>query len=335
MSFEADLKASLKRLIQAGQGILIAVSGGRDSMALLHGLAHLQPSLEIPKLLVAHLNHGLRGEFGQRDADFVTTACDTLQVPVVVSECRAGELRESSRGSLEESARNARYEFLRTLAMENNLPLIATAHHARDQAETVLHNILRGTGIRGLSGIPERRQLNNNVELIRPLLTIRAASIEEYVHAQGIAFSVDETNIDNKFTRNRIRHELMPLLQSEFNAQIADSLVRLADQSRELLEGMDALANSLLTLAILEQTPDICRVDLQKLQSQPEPIIRHALTVLWIRQNWPRRDIGRTQLQRLTAMLTSGHPSAMDLPGSVRAELRGSLLILQAVRPPR
>ena len=328
-SFETQLESGLKRLVGAGQGLLLAVSGGRDSMALLHGVVNLRRTLGIPELAVAHLNHGLRGEFGRRDAEFVRSQCEGLGVPVVTSDCRTGELERSSRGSLEEAARNARYEFLQTTARQRGLPLIATAHHASDQAETVLHNILRGTGLRGLRGIPERRQLDVYLALIRPMLTIKADIISNYVQLNDIPFASDETNADSDFTRNRLRHQLIPRLQEDFNAQIADSLVRLAAQSQELLQGLDAVAERLLMAAMLEQTPDLCRLDVTKLRSHAEPIVRHALTVLWIRQNWPRRDMSRDHMVRLTSMLMLGTPSAIDLPGGVRAELRGNLLVLQ------
>ncbi|HQX51664.1 MAG TPA: tRNA lysidine(34) synthetase TilS [Planctomycetaceae bacterium] len=333
--FETQLASGMKRLTGAGRSVLLAVSGGRDSMALLHGVVHLRQSLEIQELVVAHLNHGLRGEFGQRDAELVSVACDALNVHVVILDCKAGELAKLSRGSLEEAARNARYEYLQTLAQQRGLPLIATAHHASDQAETVLHNILRGSGLRGLKGIPERRRLNGSVELIRPMLTIKADVIADYVQWRGIAFTCDETNADNDFTRNRIRHQLIPLLQDDFNVRIADSLVRLAEQSQELLEGLDALADEVLAMATLERNLNVCRLDVMKLQSHAEPVIRHALTVLWIRQDWPRRDLSRNHLRRLTSMLTDGVQSAIDLPGGVRAELRGNLLILQKVPLPR
>jgi len=329
--FETQLASGMKRLTGAGRSVLLAVSGGRDSMALLHGVVHLRQSLEIQELVVAHLNHGLRGEFGQRDAELVSVACDALNVRVVILDCKAGELARASRGSLEEAARNARYEFLEKVAREHSLPLIATAHHAGDQAETVLHNILRGTGLRGLRGIPERRRLTEteSVEMIRPMLTIKADVIAEYVQLGGITFVSDETNADSDFTRNRIRHQLIPLLRDEFNIQIADSLVRLGEQSQELLQGLDALADELLSAAILERTPDLCRLDVTKLRSHAEPIIRHALAVLWIQQNWPRRNLNRDHLVRMSSMLTNGSPSALNLPGGVRVESRGNLLILQ------
>ncbi len=328
-SFEKQLEENLKRLLVAGQGILLAVSGGRDSMALLHGVARLRGILDIPHIVVGHLDHGLRGKAGSRDAELVRSACQSLDVGFVASECGAGQLERASCGSLEEAARTARYDFLKATAEQYGTPQIATAHHAADQAETILHNIIRGTGLRGLRGIPDRRRLSDTTELIRPMLTIRFCEISDYVQLHDIVVASDESNADRSFTRNRIRHELIPLLQNDFNVRITDSLIRLAEQSQELLQGLDTLAESLLTAALLEQTSDLCRLDVTKLYAHSEPILRHTLTVLWIRQGWSRRDMNSEHLLRLTSMLSQSVPPAFDLPGGVRAELRANLLVLR------
>jgi len=327
--FENQLEQNLKRLIVAGQGVLLAVSGGRDSMALLHGMTRLRGDLEISQVVVAHLDHGLRGEAGRHDAELVRSVCQSLEVPAVISACGAGQLERASRGSLEEAARIARYEFLQTSARAHGMHLIVTAHHAADQAETVLHNILRGTGLRGLRGIPERRRLSDTVELIRPMLTIRDDAITEYIELHSIEFASDATNNDSRHTRNRIRHELLPLLAAEFNPGVQDSIVRLAEQTQELLQSLDAVAESLLAEAVLERTPEHCRLDVRKLTQQALPVVRHALTVLWIQQNWSRKDMSREHWNRLAAMVLDPPPLSIDLPGGIRAELRGNLLVLQ------
>jgi tRNA(Ile)-lysidine synthase len=328
-SFESQLEQNLKRLNVAGQGVLLAVSGGRDSMALLHGMVRLSSILKTPQIVVAHLDHGLRGDAGRNDAELVRSVCKSLDVPTVIAECAEGQLERASRGSLEEAARLARYEFLQTTARQHGTLLIATAHHAADQAETVLHNILRGTGLRGLRGIPERRHLSDSVELIRPMLTIRNDAISEYIQHYSIEFASDATNKDSRFTRNRIRHELLPLLAAEFNPGVQGSLLRLAEHAQDLLESLDAVAHSLLTEAVLERTPGHCRLDVRRLNRHPEPIVRHALMVLWIQQNWGRRDMSRDHWNRLTSLLLNSRPSSIDLPGSIRAELRSNLLVLQ------
>ncbi len=330
LSYEDQLAQNLKRLIEPGQSVLLAVSGGRDSMALLRGVARLRKSVEIPAIVVAHLNHGLRNEEGRRDAELVNVTCKLIGVPVVISECTPGQLERASRGSVEEAARIARYEFLQATAEELGTPLIATAHYAADQAETVLHNILRGTGLRGLRGIPERRRLNESVELIRPMLNIADIAIAEFVQHHGIQFATDASNVDTRFTRNRIRHSLIPQLQRDFNTQVPEALIGLAAQTQELLESLDVIAEALLTGAVLEQTQKHCRLDVSQLRQHPESIVRHALTLLWQQQNWPRRKMSRDHWSRLTAILFGASPTpSMDLPGGVRVELRRNLLAFE------
>jgi len=330
LRFENQLQRSLERLSVPGNGILLAVSGGRDSMAMLHGIVPLGDVLRLSPITVAHLNHGLRGDAGKSDAELVQVTCKSLNVPVIISECDAGQLELASRGSMEEAARLARYKFLQSTAEEQGISLIATAHYAADQAETVLHNILRGTGLRGLRGIPERRRLNESVELIRPMLHIADSVIEEFVQHHSIQFATDASNVDTRFTRNRIRHSLLPQLQKDFNAQVPEALIGLAAQTHELLESLDMIAEAMLTEAVLEQTPEHCRLDVSQLRQHPESIVRHALTLLWQQQNWPRRNMSRDHWSRLTAILFGASPTpSMDLPGGVRVELRRNLLAFE------
>ncbi len=332
-TFEIDLKLSLERLLSTGHGVMLAVSGGRDSMALLHGVARLRSDLNLPQLVAAHLNHGLRGYAGRQDAELVRTACSAMNVPIVIHECEEGQLEQASRGSIEEAARIARYEFLQAAAEEHGIPVIATAHYAADQSETVLHNILRGTGLRGLRGMPERRRLSESVELIRPMLNIADSTIAEFVQLHGIPFATDASNVDTRFTRNRIRHSLLPQLQTDFNTNVAEALIGLAAQTQELLQSLDVIAEALLTEAVLDQTQEFCRMNATQLQLQPESIVRHALTVLWQQQNWPRREMNRSHWNRLTAMIfDKSSPPAIDFPGGVRAELRGNLLAISHIR---
>ena len=328
--FENQLQQCLERLLVPRRSVLVAVSGGRDSMALLHAVSGLQTALALPQIAAAHLNHGLRGEFGRQDAELVKATCESLNVQVIISECDAGQLERASRGSIEEAARIARYQFLQSTAEQLGISLVATAHYAADQAETVLHNILRGTGLRGLRGIPERRPLNASVELIRPMLNIADRAIAEFVRHHGIKFATDASNIDPRFTRNRIRHSLLPQLQRDFNTQVPEALIKLAAQTQELLESLDVIAEALLTEAVLERTSEHCRLDANRMREHPESIVRHALTVLWQQQNWPRRNMSREHWNRLSAMLFGlSSPPSMDFPGGVGVELRGNLLAFE------
>lgn len=295
-------------------------------MALLHGVALLKRAPDEATIAVAHLNHGLRGESSCRDAELVRSTSESLGLPVVVSECESGALQASSKGSLEESARNARYEFLRRTAIGHGLPFVATAHHAGDQTETVLHNILRGTGLRGLRGIPEQRMLGDSVTLIRPMLTISPDVIERFVTEQQISYSDDAMNAASEFTRNRIRNQLLPALRMDFNPQVDAALMRLSRQTGEIIDCLDALANQILDRALLEQTHNVCRLNIELLRQWPEPLIRHSMTVLWSRCAWPRQMMTSGHWKQLAGIIVHGHKPAMDLPGRLRLSCSGNIV---------
>jgi len=334
-TFPEQLHTGLTRLTEPGQGILLAASGGRDSMALLHGMAQLRRFSGSTAIVVAHLNHGLRGDISRGDAELVRSTSERLGVPVVISECATGELQASSKGSLEESARNARYEFLRRTAIEHGLSFVATAHHAGDQAETVLHNIVRGTGVRGLRGIQQQRPLGDSVTLIRPLLTISPDLIDRFVAEQQIVFGNDATNANSEFTRNRIRHQLLPTLRADFNPQADAALIRLSQQSAEMIDCLDALADQILDRSLLEQTPAVCRLDRELLRPWPEPLIRHAMTVLWSRCGWPRQKMTTEHWTRLAEIIVEGIEQSMDLPGRIRLSCSGRVVRIEKSRHAR
>lgn len=326
--FEQLLLEGFTRNGAHGTALLLAVSGGRDSMALLFGAVRLSEKLQIPRIVVAHMNHGLRGDSGAKDATFVRTACEELRLEIITEELPAGLLCQSASGSIEEAARDARYEFLRRTAERYHLPLIATAHHAADQAETILHNIVRGTGLRGLRGIPERRRISDTCEIIRPMLAVSGDIISSYMVEAGRAFVCDETNETMQFTRNRIRQQLLTTLRSDFNIKADQHLVRLAEQTSELLEAVDTVAAAALEEATLERRTEHCRIDSAKLRAHGEPLIRHALTLLWIRQEWSRRQMNRSHWIQLSGMIMGLPPTAADLPGGIRAERRGNQMIV-------
>jgi tRNA(Ile)-lysidine synthase len=213
-------------MVGAGDTVLAAVSGGADSVALLHVLLELGFAVE-----VAHLDHGTRDGDSAGDAVFVRDMAAGLGVPCH-SECRGIEREaDASPLSFEEYAREVRYAFLVRVAVERGCAAIATGHHADDQAETVLMRVLRGTTPRGLAGIPPVRE-DLGVRLIRPLLACTRERLEAYLAARGVAFRTDTTNTDTTYLRNRIRHDLLPQLGREYNPRVREALVRLAEVQR-------------------------------------------------------------------------------------------------------
>lgn len=208
--------------------LIAAVSGGADSVAMLHALWRIQH--EVPsRLHVATLNHGLRAEAAQ-DTALVEALAHDLGLPVTVGQVDCVALSRRWSIGLEAAARRARYDFLADVAQQQHAMTIMTAHHADDQAETVLLHLLRGSGIDGLEGMSVLAQVpgHNDLLLARPMLSITRAEIERYCQENQLRYVQDASNADPRFTRNRIRHEVLPILAT-INPQIGDSLRRLAD----------------------------------------------------------------------------------------------------------
>ncbi|MEZ6059833.1 MAG: tRNA lysidine(34) synthetase TilS [Planctomycetaceae bacterium] len=299
---------------------IVAVSGGADSVALLHGILELGDVVSPPRLMVAHVNHGLRGVESDGDAAFVAALAEKHHLPFERHTVDAGRLADESATTVEEAARNARYDFFAQISGQRKCDVVVTAHHADDQAETVLHHILRGTGLRGLSGMQYRRPLADGVTLIRPMLRINRAEILAYLNARRLGYRTDQTNADAAFTRNRIRERLLPMLAEEFNPQVAKNLVSLASQSEQILECLDALADGILADATLDQQPDAVRLSRSVLTSWPAPVICHTLTILWQRMNWPRQKMTRSHWQSLAESIESSSGGTRDLPAGIRFE---------------
>jgi tRNA(Ile)-lysidine synthase len=221
-------------MLVGGERVLVAVSGGADSVALLHVLHALAPAFRL-ELHVLHVDHGLRAD-SARDADFVRTLATRLDVP-----CAVAAVTVPCGDSLEAQARAARYAALESCADRIGANRIAVGHTRDDQAETVLLRLLQGAGPRGLAGIPPRRG-----RLIRPLLGVGRSEIVAALQTVGLVWVEDPSNADVKFLRNRVRHELLPLLGSSYQTNIIDALDRTATRMRALVDGLDAQAETAL-----------------------------------------------------------------------------------------
>jgi tRNA(Ile)-lysidine synthase len=208
-------------MLEPGEHVLVAVSGGADSMALLICMHDLAPRMDL-KLTVAHLNHCLRGAEANEDEEFVQRASARLGWPFV-SACVDVRARAAADGrNLEEAAREARYEFLRKTAARVNAGKIATGHTLNDQAETVLLRLMRGSGPGGLGGI----HAVSGDRLIRPLIECGRAQVLEFLSRRQAEYREDATNQDLHYRRNRVRHELMPYLEKHFNPRLVETLAR-------------------------------------------------------------------------------------------------------------
>ena len=211
------------RMFEAGDKVLAAVSGGPDSVAMLHAL-HTRSSEFGISLHVAHLNHGIRGEQSDLDEEFVRGLAHELRLECSVEKADIPSFKKELGVGEEEAARIARYRFLQKAATGVGADKIALGHTADDRAESVLLNIIRGTGVGGLGSI---RPVRGNV--VRPLIDTPRSQIEAYIAEHALPYRIDESNIDVTYARNRVRHELIPLLERDYNPQVRAALIRLAD----------------------------------------------------------------------------------------------------------
>jgi tRNA(Ile)-lysidine synthase len=323
------VKASLPRQVEqflrgvdlGCQPLVVAVSGGPDSVALLHALV----SRQFPNLVIAHLNHQLRGRDSDADEHFVHELHDTLKAQAAAGlelRCDRADVAAHARSegdNLESVARRLRYAWLVRVARSVDAQFVATGHTADDQAETVLHRLLRGTGLKGLRGIANRRNLAPGVEVLRPLLKVTRADVLAYLEAEGQAFRHDASNDDRSYTRNRIRHELLPYLVQHYNPAIASVLGRLAEQAAQAYEYQETLAGDLLAEAERWRAGRLLVFAAARLTGQPRWLVREVFRLIWIREGWPLGAMGFREWDRLAAVAL-GQVPAVDLPGGIRAQ---------------
>lgn len=310
-----------------GDGILVAVSGGPDSVALLHVLHSLRDELDT-RLHVAHLNHSFRGEASDGDAEYVRGLAQSLGIPVTIEKVDVPGIRRTLRLSPEEAARLVRYEFLDRVADEVGASKIALGHTADDQVETVLMRILRGTGIDGLRGIPPVRG-----RFIRPLIQVRRSEIEEYIRENGLQPRTDETNLMPAFTRNRIRLELIPLLRREYNPGVDSAILQLAELAREDTAYLDVVTKEALDRLILRREEGALSLDASGLAGQTNAIARRLIRRAAREVRGEIADTGLCHVDDLIALLRSSDSFRCELPGGLFVERSGREVSFSSKRP--
>lgn len=254
-SFVQQVKAFMegRDLIREGEGIVVAVSGGADSMALAHLLLDLREAWNL-RLTVAHLDHDLRGEAGRRDLAFVRNWAASVGLPFIAGRQPVALFADERGTSLEAAAREVRYAFLSQTALSQGAGAVATGHTEDDQAETILLRLLRGSGAAGLAGMAPL-SVRQGMRLIRPMLERSREEVLAYLREKGQSFCEDASNLDRRFLRNRVRHELMPLLVSGFHADVRKRLVRTAELLREENDWMEAITQEALREMLVDGHP--------------------------------------------------------------------------------
>lgn len=320
------------KLPTADETMVVAVSGGADSTALLLALHELKNSGKLGiNLCVAHLDHKLR-EASSKDAKWVAELAKKLGYESVVGRSKVAEIASSKADNLEQAAREARYAFLERTAKRKSANYVLTGHTMDDQAETVLMRLMRGSAGSGLGGMEQIRPLgkSKSIKLVRPLLWARRSDTEAYCRLRKTEFLRDEMNDDQKFARVKVRHQLLPLMQS-FNNKIVEAISRTASQLREdaavLLNDSDALLRRAAVLDHVEDETATAALEVKVLADAPPALRRRALRQ-WISE--ARGSTRRLEMVHLLAVekLLEGAAGGrvVELPGGLRVKRKKNRL---------
>jgi tRNA(Ile)-lysidine synthase len=321
-----SVERTVTRWLGSGLGTawVVAVSGGSDSVGLLRVLHALGPKLGLT-LSVAHLDHGVRGEAARADAEFVAGLAERLGLP-----CDLGHWRPTREGHFEADARRARYEWLAQVARARGASAVAVGHTRDDQAETILHRIVRGTGLRGLAGMPGRRPLDasGSIRLVRPLLNVTRQEIRDHLAAIGQPFRDDASNADPARTRARIRHDLLPRLAADYNPAVAEALVRLGALAASASRSIHRQVRELERVATLSADHNVIILDREALRHVPRFLRAEVLRQVWRRAGWPEAGMGAERWWRL-ADLARRTDARASVGGGVELSSDASFLILR------
>jgi len=299
--FENKVASFIKanNLFGSADKILLAVSGGADSTALLHIMCALKAEGVLSaELICAHINHQLRGPEAEADEDFVVAQARKLNLPIRTSEVDVRGFAREKKLSIETAARRLRIESLVNIAKANSCSWIATGHQKDDNAETVLQRLVRGTGFRGLGGIWPVRVFSGGIHFVRPLLSVTRAEIVEYLNKRKLKWRIDRTNKYCTYKRNFIRYQLLPALQQECSGSIVEELSRLAHLAREFYGSVCRSAEKVWP-ELAECDDDSLKLDLKIFLTQPEPVrvelVRRSLAAVGSGE----RDLTRGHYKRI------------------------------------
>lgn len=306
-------------LIEHGDRILVAVSGGPDSIALLHWLWKGREDLGII-ISCAHYNHGLRGDESDDDERYVESICRMWSIPFLSEQAQLKELLKEG-GNLQEIAREYRYRFLLRAAEKVGATKVALAHHGDDQVETVLMRLIRGTGSSGLSGIPYKRALSPGIEIIRPFLDISKEEILKYLKLHRLEGRIDSSNLKTDYTRNRIRLELLPKLYS-YNPKVASSIQSLTRMLKEDEEYLEAQAKQMFTEHIELDARLQARVKLVSWRMFPLSLQRRIIKLICNYLTEREEEVPYIHIEAIREIFAGDTPRQWELPWGLVAVAR-------------
>ncbi len=313
-----SIKNAVNRSSSRDTRLVVAVSGGQDSLALLDALVACRDEFSFD-LVCAHFDHGLRGAESDADAQFVRRLCGSLGV-----ECVLGKAEPGDHLSAEEAARDARYAFLASVAEQVDTETVVLGHTATDQAETVLLNLVRGAGLPGLAAmrpVSPKTVGSKELRLMRPLLSVSRQETAAYCEAVGLEPRADASNLSDEFTRNRLRASVMPLLRT-FNPQVETAFVRLADNAAQALELIDAEAAD-AWLETVTDTGDSVELSAAA-ASLSEPVLAALVRRAIANLRGDLRDVRQSHVDDVIALLNGRAGRIVELPGGLLARAQAA-----------
>lgn len=312
------------KLIQSGDELVLGLSGGPDSICLLHILASLQQKLNF-KLYALHMNHQIRGKEADEDMRFAVQSCKDLLVPITVKIANIPALAKKMGLGEEETGRKIRQQALQTKAkaLKEEHPdshvKIVLAHNKDDQAETVLMRIVRGTGVHGLAAMDYQRKDG----LIRPLLDTPRSAIEEYCKENNLNPRIDSTNRSTEYTRNKIRLELIPSIEKEFNPNFKDGLVRLAAAARQDDQFITDFARR--KLPAIKDEKDWNSIPVKQMKDMDQAVAQRVIKMMFARVGL-KQDIASIHINNLLGALSSEKPVTIEFPKNYIAQVEGGYI---------
>ena len=328
---ESAINTSVKfHMLDKNDQVLAGISGGPDSVALLLFLLGIKEEYSL-KIGVAHLNHMLRGKEADRDEEFVRNLADKFGIPCFIGKKDVARFAKEHQLSIEDSARKVRYSFLKDTLEKNEYSKIALGHNRDDNAELILMNILRGSGTKGLTGIPPKRE----GFIIRPLIEIPKQQIVKFLKSVDQVYMTDSSNMDNKYTRNSIRNSLIPLIEEKYNPRIKESLIRLSTIIKDEDEWMEKETTLIFNEALKSLSPDSIKPDTIELSIEViknchpalrKRIIRKAVKII----NGRLKKISLTHVDAAVNLsLSSTSGESIDFPDQIRVFKKEKSLYLK------
>lgn len=300
-------------LIQDGDKVLIALSGGPDSVCLLNILFELKEELNI-NIVAAHLNHLLRGEDAFKDEEYAIDICNSMGIQCFVKRVDINSYSKEHKLSSEMAGRSVRYDFFEEILKKEGFNKIATAHNANDQAETILFRLMRGTGLEGLGGI----KVSRDNKIIRPILCLTREEVEEYISLKNLKPRIDKTNFEKIYNRNKIRLDILPYMKENFNEDIIQTLNRMSLLIQKDNEFLESLSQSFYNKYCIDH--DDYFIIKKEIFKEEEPIVNRVLRRAVVKCSKSNYDFEMKHIYKIYDLSRNVSGKILDLPNGVYAE---------------